>query len=283
MRRWRWRVRKRPGSAWAALQKCPAGPRGPGPAPASCGLLQDDGMAAAEPEHVSFQAGRECILRDAEGRRAGVEQDAPTRPAQFHRALLLGEEDRERERLALVETAEKEAAAFGGHLERIAAVILQSGMFAAKRKERRVPAERRLSLAGGAPFPVDAALLECLLRLRVGDLAAEVVEGLELLAPPLAHRLDERFVAVGDEVEERFGRPPFLALEVQGQRRGKRGERRRDAGASRRGQLHQAVAPRAVADLVVVLREDDEAASGQVRRGCSVLAAAVLRMPAGVV
>src|SRR3954468_18049498 len=127
MRRWRWRARKRPGSAWDAPRRCRGGSRGPGPAPASCGL-QDDRVAAAQAEHVSLQPGGKRILGDPEGGRAGVEEDPPTRPAQLDRALLLGEEDCEREHLALVETAQKQAAAFGAHLERVAAVVLQGGM-----------------------------------------------------------------------------------------------------------------------------------------------------------
>src|SRR5205823_13865883 len=110
---------------------------------------------------------------------------------------------------------------------------------------------------------VDAALRKRFLGLRVRDFPAEVAERLEFLAPALAHRLDQRGIAVGDEVEERLRRRPLLALEVERERRRERHERRGDAQTTRRGQLREALAPCPVADLVVVLRADDEATSGK--------------------
>ena len=140
-------------------------------------------------------------------------------------------------------------------------------MLAAQPEQRGVPVQRGLPFARRAPLPVDLALREGLFGLRVGDLAAEVVERLEFLAPAVAHRFDERGIAVGDEVEERLRRRPFLALEIEREGGRERDQRRRDAQAARRSQLHQPLAAGAIADLVVVLRADHEPATGKMRGG----------------
>src|SRR5207237_10513861 len=171
----------------------------------------------------------------------------------------------------------------GSRLERLAAIVLQRGMLAPQFQERLVPAERRASGRAFAVRAIDAAAQERLLELRIRHLFLEAAERLELLAPALAHRLPQRGIAVADEVLERLGRGPFLALEEERQRRRERRQRRRCAQPTRRGQRGEPLAPGPVADLVVVLRADDESTPGQVTARSPVLATAMLGMRPGVV
>jgi hypothetical protein len=96
---------------------------------------------------------------------------------------------------------------------------------------------------------------ERLARLRVGHVSRETLEPLELALAPLARRLGDRLVDVVGEELERRALVPLLAHEEERRARGEERHRRGDAERV----LGQPVAERAVADLVVVLRADDEA------------------------
>ena len=113
--------------------------------------------------------------------------------------------------------------------------------------------------------PVEHRSAEGALGQRIGDLALEPLESGELLAPAVAHRLAELAVEVAEE-EERLPAAPLLAHEDERRRRREEldGGERFQLFFVRQGQ--QALAHRAVADLVVVLQEIDEARRRQVAR-----------------
>src|SRR5207248_1133416 len=100
--------------------------------------------------------------------------------------------------------------------------------------------------------------LERALGKRIGDLAGEALEARELPAPSLAHRFTELAVEV-TEKQKRLPAAPFLAHEDE-RRRGREeldgAERFHHLGFCQR---QQPLAKRAVAHLVVVLQEIDEA------------------------
>jgi hypothetical protein len=110
---------------------------------------------------------------------------------------------------------------------------------------------------------------EGLLRRRVGDAlprrgVLEFWEAGELLAPSLAHRLGQLRPEVGEEGEG-LRRRPFLAHEQHRHLRQQQvggGHRAHRLG---RGEVGQAVAEGAIADLVVVLDEGDEGGGWQRR------------------
>ena len=83
--------------------------------------------------------------------------------------------------------------------------------------------------------------------------------GLGILLAALADGKGQCRVAVADEVLERLGRGPLLALEEQGERGRERGQRRGHAQAAGRGERGEPLAAGPVADLIVVLRCDHEA------------------------
>src|SRR5262249_27626116 len=110
---------------------------------------------------------------------------------------------------------------------------------------------------------------EGLLGQRIGNARArlrirERGEARKFLAPAVAHRLAELAVEITEE-EERLVAGPFLAHEDERRRRGEQKERREQLQLPFVGERGEAVAVRAVADLVVVLQEIDEAARRQVR------------------
>src|SRR6185436_4279968 len=92
----------------------------------------------------------------------------------------------------------------------------------------------------------------------------EAGEARELLAPALAHRLAELAVEVAEE-EERLAAAPFLAHEEERRRRREKLDRRERLQLAILRERDQPFAHRAVADLVVVLQEIDEAARRQLR------------------
>src|SRR5690349_12155327 len=90
--------------------------------------------------------------------------------------------------------------------------------------------------------------------LRVWHLAGEALEARELLLAPLTRRLGDRgIVVVGEELERRR---LAVLLAHEEERDLRREEEARGGDAARLGR--QPVALCAVADLVVVLRVDDE-------------------------
>src|SRR5712691_8417749 len=247
----------------------------------SCGPLQHDGVPAAEARGPALEPRRPGSGNGVR-LRAGIEDRAPPSRGKLHLALLLGEEGHDRDLLARAPAPQHQGGTVAPRFERVPAVVLQRGMLAAQREQVPVPEERRAACRGVPVRAVDLAAQERLLVLRVGDLAGPG-EGRELLAPTLAHGLHQRRVAVADEVLERLGRGPLLALEEQGERGRERGQRRGDAQAAGRSERGQPLAARAVADLVVVLRRDHEAPAGQVGAGRAVLAAPVPGVRAAVV
>src|SRR4051812_29774059 len=214
-------------------------------------VLQHDRPARAEPQALAFEL-----------RGAGVEQRAPAprRQADFGRLLV------ERGGHHQWPAPHEEDLALRGGAHSLARVVLQGGMVAPEREQRLVPAQ-----GGGVLAPaVDAAPPERLLVVRVWHVGPG--EALELLAPSLADGLHQRGIAVRDEVLERLARAPFLALEIERQRRLQRQHRRGGAHPALVRQRGQPFALRAIADLIVVLRADDEVPRAQVRRGRAVLA-----------
>src|SRR6185503_20506144 len=118
-------------------------------------------------------------------------------------------------------------------------------------------------------LPAQHAALERLLGQRVGDARArlgvrERGKTRELLASAVAHRLAELAVEVAEE-EERLVTGPLLAHEEERRRRREQEDGRQQLKLALVGERGEALAVRAVADLVVVLEEVDEAARRQMR------------------
>ncbi len=80
-------------------------------------------------------------------------------------------------------------------VEVAARIVLQRRVLAAQLQERAVPGQRRRVLAGA----VELAAAERVGRLGIRHLALPA-EGLELLAPALAHGLDQRRIGMGYKV-----------------------------------------------------------------------------------
>ena len=112
---------------------------------------------------------------------------------------------------------------------------------------------------------------------RIGD-GALPREATELLGAALAHRLGE--VAIEERCEElkRRGLTVLFAHEEQRDRRRRQQQPGRQLHRLERRDRADAVALSAVADLVVVLRADDEALAGQVGARRAAIAAEVLRV-----
>ena len=132
----------------------------------------------------------------------------------------------------------------------------------AQPEQRAIALQRTRVLRARDLGPVEACRLERGARVRIGDQSArcgrrEALETRELPAPALAHCRGE-FVAEIAEERERARSAPFLAHEEHrylGQQQAAGVDRAHRLGC---GQRVQALAERAVADLVVVLREGDE-------------------------
>ncbi len=106
----------------------------------------------------------------------------------------------------------------------------------------------------GIAAPRELRALERRHVLRIGDLTAELGERLELPAPAVARGLGDLVVdVVGEELERRL----LAVLLAHEQHRDERREQRAEGRQRPRRRRHP-VAVGAVADLVVVLREDDE-------------------------
>jgi hypothetical protein len=97
-------------------------------------------------------------------------------------------------------------------------------------------------------------------RLWIGERG----EARELLAPAAPHRLAELAVEVAEE-EERLVAGPLLAHEDERRRGREQQDRRKDLQLVLVGERREALAVRAVADLVVVLHEVDERPRRQMR------------------
>src|SRR5438552_12281026 len=113
--------------------------------------------------------------------------------------------------------------------------------------------------------PVERGSLERALGERIGQLALEALEAGELLAPALAHRLAQLAVEIAEE-EKRLAAAPLLAHEDQRRRRRQELDGRQRLYFPLVGKAQQPLAQRAVADLVVVLQEVDEARRRQMAR-----------------
>ena len=111
--------------------------------------------------------------------------------------------------------------------------------------------------------------MEGLLRVRIGDRfprfgVGESRELGEFLAPPFAHRIGEFVVEIGEE-QERALAALLVAHEQQWDLRAEQQQRGGRAKLLAVGEKRQALAHRAVADLVVVLEERDECGRRQMR------------------
>ena len=113
-----------------------------------------------------------------------------------------------------------------------------------------------------ASRPVEDRGRERVLGLRVGRRGLVRVELLELRAAAAPDGFDEVGVGVADEVRERVGLPVLLANEQQRHERGAQRCCRRELQAGGIDERREPLAGGAVADLVVVLGEDDEALTG---------------------
>ena len=105
----------------------------------------------------------------------------------------------------------------------------------------------------------------------VEDPAAAGERG-ELLGPAGSDRLHQGGVAVVDEIRKRRRIAVFLAHEQQGHAGGEQNERGRQLGLFQSHQGDQPVTSGAVADVVVILGEDDEALRWNGRRRSAVVA-----------
>jgi hypothetical protein len=160
-------------------------------------------------------------------------------------------------------------------------VLVEAGLCLAgpDRTARLEQARVELAQPFGLAAPGQLGRLEGGRVLRVGHLLlAELLEGGELAPAALAGGGGDLLVdVVGEELERRV-LAVLLALE---EHRRERGEQR--AERAERARLgRQAVAERAVADLVVVLVEDDEAVRRHVVGAGAEAAAAERRVPAVV-
>ena len=131
-----------------------------------------------------------------------------------------------------------------------------AGEVAAEGEEGAVERER-VGVAGRvALVPVEPAPLERGRVLRVGHLAAEAGEVLELRLPARAHERAELGVVIGEELERR-GRGPLLAHEQERQLGREEQERARRAVRAGSADVVSRSPAGPVADLVVVLDADD--------------------------
>src|SRR6185436_16343329 len=134
------------------------------------------------------------------------------------------------------------------------AAIQRNDLLLSQQQQARVVRE-----PGRVPvLPAQDAALEGGLGQRVGDPFLESGEARELLAPALAYRLAQLAVEIAEE-EERLPAAPLLAHEQKRRRRGEELDRRQGLELVRLGQRQEPFSHRAVADLVVVLQEIDEA------------------------
>src|SRR3954467_14611201 len=113
--------------------------------------------------------------------------------------------------------------------------------------------------------PVERGCLEGALGERVGHLALEALEARELLAPAVAHRFAQLAVEIAEELE-RLAAAPLLAHEDERRRPREQVNRAQRFQPALVRQDDEALAERAVADLVMVLQEVDEASGRQLAR-----------------
>jgi hypothetical protein len=134
-------------------------------------------------------------------------------------------------------------------------VVVRVRLARADRPPRLDQARVEVAEAVGLAVALELGTLERRDRLRIRDLlAGELGEGGELAPPPLAGGDHDLLVDVVGEEQERGALTMLLALEQH--RRERRQQRAERAERARLGR--QAVAERAVADLVVVLVEHHE-------------------------
>src|SRR5690242_6695330 len=108
------------------------------------------------------------------------------------------------------------------------------------------------------------AALEGLSGIRIGNLrAAEGDKSRELAPAAFADSIGQRAMMIGEELEGRAAEA-LLAHEQQGNVRAEKLQCRRRAQSRGMGERRQAVAERAIADLIVVLQEKNEGGRRQV-------------------
>src|SRR6202521_1913899 len=129
--------------------------------------------------------------------------------------------------------------------------------------QRLVPVEHDRVVASGELVPAQSRSGECLERPRIRHLTRRPAELAELSAPPGADSLLQLGITEVREVLERRARRPFLALKDQGNERREDRNGGSDARATGAHDVREAVAGRAIADLVVVLRVAEKAGEGK--------------------
>ena len=140
----------------------------------------------------------------------------------------------------------------------------------AKGEEPPVPVEH-LGVSPLLAFvPAQPALLERLDGEGIGELVPMVAQLGELLAAALDHRRPQRRVLEVGEEAKRRRRAPLLALEQQWRARTEQDHARRQLRRAGADEVDEALATGAIADLIVVLRGDDEPVSGRVADGSAV-------------
>src|SRR2546426_882040 len=128
-----------------------------------------------------------------------------------------------------------------------------------------------------ARVPVELRRAEGLFGERIGWLVAQrAVGGCEFGAPAVAHGVRQRALKIAEE-RKRLPRSPFLAHEQERRHRREQGDGKR-GGNFRLARLgDEAVAERAVTDLVVVLEKIGEGERGERAGGFTARAVAAMR------
>src|SRR5690348_5395620 len=105
-----------------------------------------------------------------------------------------------------------------------------------------------------AKTPVQPRAVEGFLRLRIGYVLLPA-EPCELLFAPFAHRLDQRWIAVTDEILKRSRFPVLFAHEEQRHKRREQHRARRELQFFEADDGGKTISQRAIPHLIVVLRE----------------------------
>src|SRR5262249_39287041 len=129
-----------------------------------------------------------------------------------------------------------------------------------------------------AQLEIQLRALKSRLVLGVGRLLGRF----ELFASSFPHRVDQPGIAVADEVRKRRALAVFLAHEKKRNVRRQQYSPGGELGRFEAREMDQALAAHPIADLIVVLREDDEAFSRNVARGATVAPLAERREFAGI-
>src|SRR5580765_1915535 len=126
-------------------------------------------------------------------------------------------------------------------------------------------------------LPIKYGTEKRLFTLRVCHISVPP-EPCQIHPSPIAHRLDERRVAVADKVRKWRGFAIFLAHEQQwntwGEQNGSRGELQ----LLKRNELCQSVACTAIPHLIVILRKHDKALGRNLSRGIALTSLPIVRI-----